>query len=217
MTYRLRAYCVFALTLLMISHGGYLAAAESKAKTPRVRMITSMGTIELELYPAKAPATVKNFLEYINQGHYNGLIFHRVIKGFMIQGGGFEPNMKQKAAGASIKNEANNGLGNSAGTIAMARTSDPHSASAQFFINTVDNSFLNYTSPTPRGWGYTVFGKVSKGMDVVKKIEGTATGQRGPYGDVPKTNIVIKKIYVIKPKAKGNKETKPKAKAPATQ
>ncbi|NJP82783.1 peptidyl-prolyl cis-trans isomerase, partial [Streptomyces sp. AA8] len=133
----------------------------------KVRLSTNHGDIVLELNSEKAPKTVQNFLEYVDAGHYNGTIFHRVISGFMIQGGGFTPDMEQKPANAPIENEANNGLQNNRGTVAMARTNDPHSASAQFFINTVDNDFLNHTSPTPQGWGYAVFGKVVEGDDVV--------------------------------------------------
>jgi cyclophilin family peptidyl-prolyl cis-trans isomerase len=176
----------------------FAAVAPATAANPQVRMTTSAGVIEIELYADKAPATVKNFLEYVDAGFYNGTIFHRVIKGFMIQGGGFEPGMKQKPTRAPIQNEADNGLKNTAGTLAMARTGDPHSASAQFFINAVDNGFLDHKDKTPRGWGYAVFGKVTKGMDVVQKIEGAATGNVGPFGDVPKQDVVIQKAERIK-------------------
>lgn len=157
---------------------------------PIVQFDTS-AVIELELYADKAPQTVANFLDYVESGHYNGTIFHRVIDGFMIQGGGFDVNMTEKRTGTPIKNEADNGLSNDIGTIAMARTSDPHSATAQFFINVNNNSFLNYSSPTTQGFGYAVFGKVIKGMDVVNAIKGVPTGKYGFHGDVPKEPIVI--------------------------
>lgn len=166
---------------------------------PLIRMTTSLGVIELELYPDKAPKTVANFLEYAKAGFYNGTIFHRVIPGFMIQGGGFEPGMKLKPTRAPIDNEANNGLKNDAGTIAMARTGNPHSASSQFFINTVDNSALNHTDKTSSmAWGYAVFGKVTKGMDVVKQIEAVETGNLGSFQDVPKQDVVIQKVEVLR-------------------
>lgn len=173
-------------------------AAQTKGKAPVVELQTSMGNIRIELYPQKAPNTVKNFVTYVKAGHYKGTVFHRVIDGFMIQGGGFTPDFKEKSTRAPIQNEADNGLKNERGTVAMARTSDPHSASAQFFINVADNAFLNHTSKTPRGWGYTVFGKVVKGMDVVDKIKSVKTGARGPFGrDVPATDIVIRKARVL--------------------
>jgi len=161
-----------------------------------VHMETTQGTITLELDRDKAPETVNNFVEYARSGFYDGTLFHRVIPGFMIQGGGFTPGMSQKETNATIKNEANNGLKNDTGTIAMARTNDPHSATAQFFINLKDNAFLNHTSPTPRGWGYTVFGKVIDGMDVVHEIEKVATGNRAGHQDVPQTDVVISKVTV---------------------
>ena len=161
-----------------------------------VIMETSAGTIKLELDANKAPQTVENFVAYARDGHYDGTIFHRVIPGFMIQGGGFDGDMQQKPTKAPIKNEADNGLKNDNGTIAMARTSDPHSATAQFFINVKDNDFLNYSSPSPQGWGYTVFGKVVDGMDVVSKIEQVSTGNRAGHGDVPTENVVINKVTV---------------------
>ncbi|MGA7982048.1 MAG: peptidylprolyl isomerase [Chromatiaceae bacterium] len=158
-------------------------------------METSAGTITIELYPEKAPQTVKSFLTYVDEGFYDGTIFHRVIPGFMIQGGGFTGDMQQKSTHAPIKNEADNGLKNDRGTIAMARTSDPDSATAQFFINLKDNDFLNHTGKTTRGWGYAVFGKVTDGMEVVDKIAAAPTGPH-PKGlqDVPKTPIVINKV-----------------------
>jgi len=161
-----------------------------------VRMQTNMGTIVLELDSEKAPATVENFVDYAKSGFYDGTVFHRVIPGFMIQGGGFEPGMNQKPTRAAIKNEADNGLTNDNGTVAMARTSDPNSATSQFFINVKDNDFLNYTSSTPQGWGYCVFGKVTEGMDVVQKIEKVATGSRGMHQDVPTEDVVIEKVTI---------------------
>ena len=157
----------------------------------QVDLQTSKGTIRIELDDAKAPLSSRNFLEYVDAGHYNGTVFHRVIPGFMIQGGGFEPGMKQKPAQAPISNEANNGLKNDHYTLAMARTSAPHSATAQFFINTTDNGFLNFKSESPQGWGYAVFGKVVSGQDVVDAIEKVATGSRGGHGDVPTEDVVI--------------------------
>lgn len=162
-----------------------------------VQMQTNKGLIVLELNADKAPGTVANFVEYARAGFYDGTIFHRVIPNFMIQGGGFEPGMHQKATRAQIKNEADNGLKNELGTIAMARTPDPHSASSQFFINTKDNSFLDYSAPTAQGWGYCVFGKVVEGMDVVRDIEKVATGNRGGHGDVPLEDVVIEKVTVV--------------------
>ena len=162
-----------------------------------VQMQTNKGLIVLELDAAKAPETVANFLEYARAGFYDGTIFHRVIPNFMIQGGGFVPGMEQKKTRGQIKNEADNGLKNDLGTIAMARTPDPHSATAQFFINTKDNGFLNYSAPTPQGWGYCVFGKVTEGMDVVRSIETVSTGNRGGHGDVPVEDVIIEKVTVV--------------------
>lgn len=162
-----------------------------------VRLETNLGNIDIALDAEKAPNTVKNFLEYVNAGFYNGTIFHRVIDGFMIQGGGFDGNLSQKQTYAPIKNEANNGLKNSKGTIAMARTPDPHSATAQFFINLVDNDFLNFSSETAQGYGYAVFGKVVNGMDVVEKIGKVATGRMSGMNDVPKETVVIEKASVL--------------------
>ncbi|MBQ1330760.1 MAG: peptidyl-prolyl cis-trans isomerase [Desulfovibrio sp.] len=152
---------------------------------------TTLGTITLELNADKAPETVANFLKYVDEGFYKNTIFHRVIKGFMIQGGGLTMKMEEKPTSAPVKNEADNGLKNDRGTIAMARTMDPHSATAQFFINLVDNDFLNHTAPTMQGWGYCVFGKVVDGMDVVDKIGKTKTGSRPPYDDVPLDSVLI--------------------------
>jgi peptidyl-prolyl cis-trans isomerase A (cyclophilin A)/peptidyl-prolyl cis-trans isomerase B (cyclophilin B) len=167
------------------------------AAEPQVDLKTSAGTIRLELYPAKAPKTVANFLQYVKDGHYDGTIFHRVIPGFMVQGGGFDPGFKQKATRDPIQNEAKNGLKNDLGTIAMARTSAPHSASAQFFINVKDNDFLN-AAAAQDGWGYAVFGKVVSGMDVVTKIAATPTGAGGPFrSDVPRAAVVIQSATVV--------------------
>ena len=163
----------------------------------KVRFVTSQGNIILELYPEKAPNTVGNFLGYVKSGHYNGTIFHRVIEEFMIQGGGLDSSMKTKSAGIPIKNEANNGLKNELGTIAMARTSDPHSATTQFFINTTDNVFLDFRSETEDGWGYCVFGRVIDGMEVVRLIEETDTTTREGYMDVPVEIILIEKAELI--------------------
>lgn len=165
---------------------------------PQVELhIAGMGVITLELDAEKSPLTTANFLAYVNKGHYNNTVFHRVIPGFMVQGGGFEPGMNQKATDAPIQNEANNGLRNDLYTVAMARTSDPHSASAQFFINVANNAFLNHTAPSAQGWGYAVFGKVIAGSDVVKKIEATPTGRRGFHDDVPKQDVVIEKAVAL--------------------
>ncbi len=162
-----------------------------------VELHTTAGVIRLELDDEKAPATVANFLEYVRAGHYDGTVFHRVIKGFMIQGGGFEPGMKQKPTRDPIQNEANNGLKNDRYTIAMARTSAPHSASAQFFINGTDNDFLNFKSESPSGWGYAVFGKVTEGTEVVDQIEKVKTGNRGGHGDVPLEDVTITKAVEV--------------------
>ena len=158
-----------------------------------VELHTNHGVIKLELDAEKAPKSVENFLNYVKAGHYDNTVFHRVIDGFMIQGGGFEPGMKQKPTGAPITNEANNGLKNVNGSVAMARTNDPHSATAQFFINVNDNDFLNHSSPTPQGWGYAVFGKVVDGMDMVEKIKKVKTGSKGFHQDVPADDVVIEK------------------------
>jgi len=158
-----------------------------------VEMTTSAGALRIELDDAKAPLSVANFLSYVNAGHYDGTVFHRVIKGFMIQGGGFAPGMKQKPTQGEIRNEANNGLKNEHYSLAMARTSAPHSASSQFFVNTTNNTFLNHTSESAQGWGYAVFGKVVEGMAVVDQIERVATGNRGGHGDVPVEDVLILK------------------------
>jgi cyclophilin family peptidyl-prolyl cis-trans isomerase len=168
------------------------------AADPQVDLKTNLGTIRLELYPAKAPKTVENFLQYVKDGHFNGTIFHRVIPNFMIQGGGFDKGMKQKPTRATVENEAKNGLKNDLGTVAMARTNQPHSASAQFFINTKNNDFLNY--PGQDGWGYAVFGKVVSGMDVVNKINGVPTGSSGGHENVPREPIVVESATLVSAK-----------------
>jgi peptidyl-prolyl cis-trans isomerase B (cyclophilin B) len=162
-----------------------------------VRLHTNKGVIGLELDAAKAPLTVKNFLSYVESGHYSNTVFHRVIDGFMVQGGGFEPGMKQKDTQDSVDNEAHNGLKNDKYTVAMARTADPHSASAQFFINVSDNEFLNHTAPTPQGWGYCVFGRVVEGQDVVDQIKGVKTGKKGFHSDVPVEDVIIERAEVV--------------------
>ena len=181
------------LTLLL----GLLIALPVFAANPQVEMQTSQGNITLELYPDRAPKTVANFLQYVKEGQYNGTIFHRVIDGFMIQGGGFTPQMSEKPTREPIVNEANNGLKNEVGTIAMARTSDPNSASAQFFININDNVPLNFRAATLQGYGYAVFGRVTHGMDVVNKIAKAKTDNQGMFQDVPVTPIVIKSVTVV--------------------
>jgi len=161
-----------------------------------IKMKTSMGEITIELDHEKAPKTCENFEQYVKDGFYDGTIFHRVIDGFMIQGGGFEAGMQQKAVKGNVENEADNGLKNDRGTIAMARTSDPHSATAQFFINIFNNDSLNHTSSTPQGWGYCVFGKVVDGIDVVDAIRDVETGQNGMHGDVPVEDVVIESVTI---------------------
>ena len=163
----------------------------------KVLLKTNKGDITLSLDSVKAPKSVTNFLQYVKSGHYDGTIFHRVIDNFMIQGGGMDANMTEKSTNAPIQNEADNGLKNEVGTIAMARTSDPHSATAQFFINVKDNSFLNFSGKNPQGWGYAVFGKVTEGMDIVNKIKGVPTGKYGFHADVPTTPVVITHAKVI--------------------
>jgi peptidyl-prolyl cis-trans isomerase A (cyclophilin A) len=179
-------------------------SAPAVAADPQVEFKTSMGTIVVELYPDKAPKSVASFLQYVKEGHYNGTIFHRVIPGFMVQGGGFTPDMAQKPTHAPVPIESNNGLKNDTGWLAMARTPDPNSATSQFFINVANNGFLNY--PGQDGYGYTVFGKVVKGMDVVTKMVGVPTGRRGPHGDVPQQNIVIEQATLVGAKPAAKKE-----------
>jgi cyclophilin family peptidyl-prolyl cis-trans isomerase len=175
-------------------------AAHAQGKKPvNIALETSLGTVTLELYPDKAPDTVANFVQYVKAGHYDGTVFHRVIKGFMIQGGGYDPSYGQRPTRTPVKNEAGNGLKNVRGSVAMARTGDPHSATAQFFINHADNGFLDH--PGRDGWGYAVFGKVTEGMDVVDKIAATPTGATPPFGrDVPLTAVLIRKATVLEPK-----------------
>lgn len=170
---------------------------KSMSTNPRVKLHTNQGDMVITLDAAKAPKTVENFLTYVKEGFYNGTVFHRVIDGFMIQGGGFEPGMKQKQTHAPIENEANNGLKNDKYTLAMARTSDPHSATAQFFINVSNNDFLNFTAPTPNGWGYAVFGTITEGTDVVDKIKGVKTGNKGFHQNVPNEDVIIEKAEVL--------------------
>ena len=186
---------VVLAALVTLATTGISMAADGN---PKVEMETSKGKMVIELFPDKAPETVKNFLNYVETKYYDGTIFHRVIPKFMIQGGGFTADMKQKSAGAPIKNEADNGLKNDRGTIAMARTGDPHSATAQFFINSVNNDFLNHKSKTQQGWGYVVFGKVISGMDVIDAISAVKTVTRGSFRDVPAETIEIISARVLK-------------------
>lgn len=184
---------LFIVFGLMVAVG--IARVEA-GSSPRVALDTSKGTIVLQLDGERAPQTMENFLGYVEAGFFDGTIFHRVIDGFMIQGGGFTADMTQKDTRGTIRNEADNGLENKRGTVAMARTPDPHSATAQFFVNTVDNSFLNHQGKTPQGWGYAVFGEVVVGMDVVDAIAKVETGNRGGMGDVPIEPVVIEKAYL---------------------
>lgn len=188
-----KALMMAVATILLAGWGNSWAAS------PRVKLDTSMGTIVLELSSHRAPQTVENFLTYTRDGFYDGVIFHRVIKNFMIQSGGLTEAMERKTTRAPIKNEADNGLKNRKGSIAMARTGDPHSASAQFFINTKDNPNLDYREKSMQGWGYCVFGRVVKGMDVVMAIEAVRTGRKGPYRDVPREPVIIRKATVMTP------------------
>jgi cyclophilin family peptidyl-prolyl cis-trans isomerase len=188
---------ILALSIFFASLFGLHTLANETGDKNMIRMTTSLGDIEIELYPDDAPDTVKNFLSYVESGHFDGLVFHRVIPGFMIQGGGFTPDMNQRPPQPPIKNEADNGLKNLTGTLSMARTSVPDSATSQFFINLVDNGFLDYTAKTQQGWGYAVFAKVVEGMDVVKQIGGVATGNVGGHGDVPLEPVYIEKAEVI--------------------
>ena len=183
------------LVLSMVLPGAGAPAAGQKTN-PRVTLETSKGKIVIELYPDKAPKTVANFITYVKAGFYDGTIFHRVIPGFMIQGGGFTPDMQQKETRPPIQNEADNGLTNDRGTISMARTNDPNSASSQFFLNVASNASLNHTGKTVQGWGYAVFGKIVEGMDVADHIVAVPRGSRGPYQDVPKDPVLIKKATV---------------------
>jgi len=194
----LRKIIAFAAILLLSR--GFAPAADTAKKggNPVVLLETSMGNIKVELYPDKAPVTVKNFLAYVKESHYDGLVFHRVIRGFMIQGGGFTPDMKEKRpVHPPIRNEAGNGLRNDRGTIAMARTAVVDSATAQFFINVVNNDFLNHADETPQGFGYAVFGRVVEGMDAVDKIRNVPTGSVRMFQDVPEEPVTIRKVSVI--------------------
>lgn len=185
------------LTLLLSTTLSFATENKMSDTQTKVKLTTSLGAITIQLDNAKAPVSAANFAEYVKSGFYNGTIFHRVIPGFMAQGGGFDTSFNQKETKAPIKNEADNGLKNKRGTLAMARTNDPNSATAQFFINYKDNSFLDHTSPTPSGWGYAVFGEVVEGMEVVDAMAKQATGNRGPHQDVPKTDIVIETAEII--------------------
>jgi cyclophilin family peptidyl-prolyl cis-trans isomerase len=193
-----RAVLFAALVAVLVAVVGFAAGAAAAAEGTKVRLTTNLGVIELALDEARAPDTVRNFIGYVQRGHYDGTIFHRVIRGFMIQGGGFTLEMQRKQNRAPVRNEADNGLKNKTGTIAMARTSRPHSATAQFFINTVDNASLNHRSKDARGWGYTVFGRVVKGMDVVRRIEDSPTGRSGRMGNVPRKHIIIEKAEILR-------------------
>jgi peptidyl-prolyl cis-trans isomerase A (cyclophilin A)/peptidyl-prolyl cis-trans isomerase B (cyclophilin B) len=187
-----RRYFITLLAALSLT----VASVAQAAEMPHVLLKTNMGDIVLELNPVKAPKSVENFLAYVKSGHYNGTVFHRVIENFMVQGGGFDKDMNQKATNSPIENEAKNGLKNDRYTLAMARTSAPHSASAQFFINVTDNDFLNY--PSRDGWGYSVFGKVIKGMDVVDKIKAVPTSNSGMYPNVPTKPVIIESASIVK-------------------
>jgi peptidyl-prolyl cis-trans isomerase B (cyclophilin B) len=185
------------LMLFLFSTLSFATENKMSDTQTKVKMTTSQGAFVIQLDHVKAPVSAANFVEYVKSGFYNGTIFHRVIPGFMAQGGGFDSSFAQKDTKAPIKNEADNGLKNKRGTLAMARTNDPISATAQFFINYKDNGFLDHTSPTPSGWGYAVFGEVIEGMDVVDEMAKQPTGNRGMHQDVPKTDIVIEKAEVI--------------------
>lgn len=185
------------LMLFLFSTLSFATENKMSDTQTKVKMTTSLGAIVIQLDNAKAPVSAANFADYVKQGFYNGTIFHRVIPGFMAQGGGFDSKFEQKTTNAPIKNEADNGLKNKRGTLAMARTSDPNSATAQFFINYKDNSFLDHTSPTPSGWGYAVFGEVIEGMEVVDEMAKQPTANRGGHQDVPKTDIVIEKAEIV--------------------
>jgi cyclophilin family peptidyl-prolyl cis-trans isomerase len=185
------------LTLLLACLVALAAAGPAVAANPRVALETSKGRIVIELFPDKAPKTVANFLQYVRSAHYDGTIFHRVIDGFMVQGGAVLPDMRSKPCASKVENEADNGLKNDRGTVAMARTDDPHSASCQFFINVVDNAFLNHTAKTPQGWGYTVFGKVVEGMSAADAIAKVKTGSKAGANDVPLEPVVITKATLL--------------------
>lgn len=187
----------FALALCLMAAGLGTSSANAATPDPAVKLETNYGDIIVRLDARKAPISTANFVQYVKSGFYDGTVFHRVIKNFMVQGGGFTADMKQKETRAAIRNEADNGLKNKKYTIAMARTGEPHSATAQFFINTKDNDFLDFKSQTPQGWGYAVFGKVIKGQEVVDKIAAVTTGKKGYYDDVPMENVIVKKAVVV--------------------
>ncbi len=189
---------IFSMMLLLTTTLSFATENKMSDTPSKVKLTTSLGEIIIQLNPEKAPVSSANFLTYVNEGFYNNTIFHRIIPGFMAQGGGFDTDFNQKPVHDPIKNEADNGLANKRGTLAMARTNVPDSATAQFFINYKDNSFLNHTSPTSSGWGYAVFGEVIEGMEVVEEMAKQPTGNRGGHQDVPKTNIVIEKAEVLK-------------------
>jgi len=191
------------MTRLFVFLLSLIAATTAYAANPKVELKTSMGAVVLELYPDNAPKTVENFLQYVKDGHYDGTIFHRVIPGFMIQGGGFGARMQEKKTRPAIRNEAGNGLRNAVGTVAMARTADPHSATAQFFINVSENDFLDFKSPDDKGYGYTVFARVTAGMDVVAKIVQVPTATVGPHQNVPRQPVVIERARLL-PEAPAN-------------
>ncbi len=188
---------VYKLLILLIAAQS-AAAADQTAANPRVALETSKGRIVIELFPREAPAAVKNFLSYVDAGFYDGTVFHRVIPGFMIQGGGLTADLQQKPTAKPVPNEADNGLKNTRGTVAMARTADPHSATSQFFINTADNDFLNHRGKTSQGWGYTVFGRIAEGMAAVDAISGVKTGTSGMFQDVPVEPVVIQTVRRVK-------------------
>jgi peptidyl-prolyl cis-trans isomerase B (cyclophilin B) len=190
-----RVFIALAASLLLAAT--FTSQAQDKDKNPMVRMTTNYGTIEIEVLPEQAPLTAENFLRYVRDGFYDGVIFHRVVPNFVIQGGGMEPGMKEKETRPPIKNEADNGLKNDRGSLSMARTNEPDSASSQFFINLKDNEFLDHTAKTPRGWGYAVFAKVVSGMDVVDKIAKVPTTNSGFHQDVPTEDVVIEKAEVV--------------------
>ena len=187
--------CLMAAPLMAVGFG--FSSAHAATPDPAVKLETNYGDIIVRLDARKAPISTANFVQYVKSGFYDGTVFHRVIKSFMIQGGGFTPDLKQKETRAAIRNEADNGLKNKKYTIAMARTGEPHSATAQFFINTKDNDFLDFKSQTPQGWGYAVFGKVLKGQEVVDKIAAVTTGKKGYYDDVPMENVISKKAVIV--------------------
>ncbi len=189
------SFCLMAAPLMAVGFG--FSSAHAATPDPAVKLETNYGDIIVRLDARKAPISTANFVQYVKSGFYDGTIVHRVIKSFMIQGGGFTPDLKQKETRAAIRNEADNGLKNKKYTIAMARTGEPHSATAQFFINTKDNDFLDFKSQTPQGWGYAVFGKVLKGQEVVDKIAAVTTGKKGYYDDVPMENVIIKKAVIV--------------------